>query len=307
MKFEVGFIGNFEAPFSTENELAYTFRDLGWDVIELQENKASTDDIMNLSPDLLLYVHTHGWETPGQFTIDNVIESYRERNIVTASFHLDRYWGLDVLDKRETLIGQHPFWHTEYVFTADGNHQKEFAERGVRHIWLPPAVALRRCFKGTPREEYKCDVAFVGSRFYHPEYLFREQLVAWLDEPHPFTVKRWGGDRNGVREELNDIYASAKIVVGDSCFAGTPYYWSDRVFEVVGRNGFLLHPKSDGMVVPMANYAAQSLTDLQDQIDYYLAHEAEREEVRECGFDWVKANETYHNRVISMLTLMGLN
>ena len=50
-------------------------------------------------------------------------------------------------------------------------------------------------------------------------------------------------------KELNDLYATAKVVVGDTLCKGFnyPYYFSDRLFETTGRGGFLIHPYIKGL------------------------------------------------------------
>ena len=131
----IALLGNFGAPYSTENDLSWTLRDMGHQVTQFQENEDSTEDIfascMKMRVQLLIYVHTHGWTTPGRMTLDDLIKKLRGEGIKTASFHLDRYWGLNQLDRREDRIGQHPFWHTDHVFTADGGNQDNLRKRRI--------------------------------------------------------------------------------------------------------------------------------------------------------------------------------
>ena len=220
--------GNHRAVYCTESELVWTLKQMGHNVLAFQENAAMTDAMLTLclakNVQLFLYVHTHGWTTPGQMSLEQLFDSLRKRGIKTASFHLDRHWGLMAGDQREAKIGRHAFWKTDKVFTADGGHQREFTARGVCHEWLPPAVAERHCWKGMLRPELAYDVIFVGSRRYHPEYKFRTTLIDWLSAVYKERFHRFNGDAGGVVREakLNDLYASAKVVVGDSCFAGSP-------------------------------------------------------------------------------------
>ena len=62
-RLKIVLLGNLEAPYSTENDLAWTLRDMGHYVLPAQENSISTENILKLSDgaDLLIYVHTHGW------------------------------------------------------------------------------------------------------------------------------------------------------------------------------------------------------------------------------------------------------
>jgi len=312
MSLTVAVLGNHQVSYCTECELDWTFEHLGHRVIRFQENQSQTHQILAQciaqKVDLFVYIHTHGWTTPGSLTLDQLIQSLRANGIKTCSFHLDLYWGLNINDKRQDRIGTHPFWHTDYVFTADGGHQEGFQQRGINHIWLPPAVVERGCYKGNFNPDWAVDVAFVGAKGYHPEYPFRGQLIDWLEQTYRGRFRRYAGDTQWAtfrEQRLNDLYASVKVNVGDSCLAGIPFYWSDRVPETLGRGGFLIHPAVEGLDIPgLVTYKPQDLTDLKEKVEYYLAHEDERRACVELSFPYVKANHTYTNRVQTMLEIM---
>lgn len=308
---KVSFVGNFSVSYSTESHLKWTFENIGWEVIPFQENQVNTQEILNKSMevDLFLWVHTHSWIIPGRISMKEVINLLRVKGIISAGFHLDRYFGLDFYDQREALIGKHDWWSMDHIFTADGGNDDGFRAKGVNHHWLQPGVVAYGCYKGTQRPEFKCEVGFVGSKAYHPEYPQRTQLVQWLEDTYKSNFKRFGGDTpfGTVREQdLNDVYASIKVVVGDSCFAGANNYWSDRVPETIGRGGFLIHPQTPGLdITGMVGYEAGNYHQLKELIDYYLQAPQERENHIEIGMKDVKENHTYNNRVNQMLEVMG--
>lgn len=315
LKLTVAILGNHEVSFCTERELGWTFEHLGHRVLRFQENRARTEEIMEeciaSRVDLFIYVHTHGWETPGAITFEKMLDAIKNNKTKTCGFHLDLYWGLNTNDYRQDRIGKHHFWKMDYVFTADGGHQQDFQKRGVNHFWLPPAVVEKGCFRGNFNPEYAVDVAFVGSKGYHPEYPFRPYLIEWLERTYGPRFRRYCGDTQwgGFREQkLNDLYASVKVCVGDSCFGGLiPNYWSDRIPETLGRGGFLVHPAVDGLNIPgLVTFYPQNLEHLQRQIDYFVEHDEERRQCADKGFRWVRDNETYTNRVLRMLGVMEL-
>ena len=304
----IALLGNLHPPHSTENDLKWTLQDMGHTVIPFQENESSTDEILKECTDrdvhLLLYIHTHGWETHGRITLDELWNALRSRSIRTASFHLDRYWGLNASDKRQDGIGKHAFWHTDKVFTADGGNQQGFSSRGVAHVWLPPGVCKRDVSFGRRREDLEVEMGFVGAEGYHSEYGFRGELVSFLRSTYGERFRLFQGYRG---QSLNDLYASISVVVGDSCFGGADRYWSDRVPETLGRGGFLLHPAVDGLRIPgLVTFEPQNLSDLQSKIDYYLQHPEERNALRCAAHHWVKEHETYHNRMHALLREMDL-
>lgn len=308
----IAMLGNFRPAHSTENDLLWTLRDMGHTVIPFQEDEDRTESILVASGqcDLMLYVHTHGWKTPGNFTLVELFAALKRRKVKTASFHLDRYVGLKQLDGREMRVGNHAFWKTDYVFTADGGNQEFFKSRGINHFWLPPGVVKRDCYQGAPRKELICDVGFVGAEGYHPEYPFRGELLSFLRSVYADRFRVFQGYRGS---DLNDLYASIGVAVGDSCFGGSDCYWSDRIPETLGRGGFLIHPYSRGLRIPgLVCFEPGNLLELQDRIDYYLASPIgyrifnEREALKEAAHLWVKHNETYSNRMEVLLRTVGL-
>lgn len=238
---------------------------------------------------------------------------------MTASFHLDLYLGL----QREATLEGDPFWSTGLVLTPDGAPSSEaaFAARGINHIWSPPAVHGPECKRGAFRPRMAHDVTFVGSYPYpHPEWPQRNELVEWLSSTYDSGFRRYGGGSTVVRNEpLNDLYASAKIVVGDSCNPPGPdgpfhpRYWSDRLTETLGRGGFLVWPRIDGLeeqgFVDGEHYRLFDFGDfdtLRSIIDHYVAHPAEARRIADAGQAFVAANHTYQHRMERLLEAAGL-
>lgn len=297
----VALIGNFDAVFCSESHYAFTFENcLGWRVIRLQENRTSSSAVFEAckQSDCLMWVHTHSWGFPGENEV-------RPANIKIPSFgyHLDRYFGLPA---REGAYLQHPSFHLDKFFSADGGSDKKWKAANINHTWILPGVVEYATHINPPNENIP--VLFTGSENYHGEYPWRKYMIQALRENYgnKFQV------RTGVREEaLNTLYASAKICVGDHIFAGCPKYCSDRLYETIGRNGFIVYPRTEGVTenIPgLAVYEPQNIDSLFKQIDYFLDtdHEKERIERRDAAFNYVKQYGTYTNRLNEILRVMNL-
>lgn len=306
-------IGNFEAPFSTENDWAWTYEKMGHEVIKLQENQATTDEIWKEAQkgaDLVHYVHTHGWKTPGTFGIEELLKKLKLIGITTIGVHLDYWRGLD----REKDVGTHPWWKCEYIFTADGGSNDWYREKGINHYYLKAGVVERDCYLGTPREEYKHDVIFVGSKGYHSEWQYRAELIDFLRETYGDRFVHYGGDGKEVirGKDLNDLYASAKVVVGDSLCLGFnhPDYFSDRLFETTGRGGFIIFPDIKGIEEcyvlgeEIVLYKFGDFNMLQNLIDYFVKADKTRERIKLAGFEKTKDRHTYTKRAEEMLIIL---
>lgn len=285
---KIAFLGNFDPQESTENMILWALENrLGHEVVKLQENRVTVRDLQDILPiaDLFLWVRTPDFLKVSDYDMEAFLLELKENGIPSLSVHLDKFWGIP---QRETLIGKIPFWKTAHVWTADGSRDKEFRERGVNHYWMQPAVSEVYCHPGTPRDEYRCSVGFVGARSYHSEYPFREDLLAFLEEEYGEDFKHITGLRG---HGLNDFYASCKICVGDCFQAGTPRYWSDRVPETCGRGGFLLHPEVEGLDLPLAFYKPQNIDSLRKKIKLWLDHEPQREYTKTmCQLDVAKSH-----------------
>ena len=299
----IAFIGNFENEHSTENHILWALEQgLGYEVEKLQENKVTIKEIYEACEfnRMLFWVRTPDWLRVLDDEMEELLEWCKKEGIKTIALHLDKFWSIP---DREGLIGRIPFWKCAYCFTADGSRQEDFAKRGVNHFWMRPAVSEVYCHPGTPRDEYRCDVGFVGARFYHAEYPFRRDMVGFLEETYGDRFKHIEGVRGHL---LNDVYASMKICVGDCFAAGTPMYVSDRLAETTGRFGFILHPKVQGFEeFPCAKYNPQDLNDLGVQIEYWLGHESQRQDVRHYCAGHVRKHDTWTIRMREVLEVVN--
>ena len=108
--------------------------------------------------------------------------------------------------------------------------------------------------------------------------------------------------RPGIRgKDLQDLYASVKVLIGDSCLAGgIGRYWSDRVPETTGRGGFLIHPQVVGLEIQHPDLATYPLGDfaaLDKLIDRYLRNPDQRAESATINRTHTLEVHTYQQRM----------
>ena len=303
-KLTLGFIGNFIPPFSTENERKYSFEQLGHEVITFQENRTSAQQLIASmrTLDMLVYSHTHD---PSYIirNLKQVFAHYKKHGVPTVSVHLDTWVGLN----RVKDVGKEATWFTEYIFMADGSPEaiELYESLGLNWYYLPPGVVERECYMAEPsKAKYPHQIIFTGSKGYHPEYPYRRELIDFLYKTYGKRFAHYGNDGLGVVRQgaLNSLYASAKVVIGDSCFGGKKDYVSDRLTEVVGRGGFIITPDIETLGLPVATYKHPDLQDLKNKIDYWLEHEEERKELQQKCHEIVKKEHTYTNRAEQILS-----
>lgn len=322
---KIAFLGNFSVDYTTETHHLKTLRKLGHEVFPLQEGIDTADQIFSRASkmDMLFWTHTHERHTQG---IDDVLKKLKELNIPTVGYHLDLWLGLE----REKDLANDPYWNIEYFFSVDmlmveylNQH-----ENMPKAFFLPAGVYEEECYIAPTNPAHQHDIVFVGSGIYHKEWEYRQDLVNFLHIKYGRKFAHYG--EGGIRKvrgaELNSIYANSKIVIGDTLCKGYnyPWYLSDRIFEVTGRGGFIIHPFIEGIEtmfevpVPMSPYDydttnAEIITYpfakwdyLEYLIDYYLAEEnkEEREEIRDRGHKRTLENHTYTNRLFNLLNII---
>lgn len=321
---KIAYIGNFEPRHSTENHVRLSLEQLGHEVIRIQENRCSPRGIETVvahgGAELVIYTRTWGLPGPEMLALWARLKA---RGIPTVSYHLDLYCKIARSDLYERLrpwgitgIGDDPFWRTEYVCTVDGDPESQafFEGLGINHHWVRAGVFAQECYL-TPAEE-RFPLVFVGSYGYHPEWPWRPQLIDWLGATYGnrFRLFPTPGKPAIRNEDLNNLYAQTGVVVGDSLVPGFTHkrYWSDRVYETLGRGGFLIHPHIEGMELEFRDgehlifFEHGNLEDLREKVDYYLdpINREEREAIRSAGHEMVATNCTYVHRMREILEIV---
>ena len=311
---KITFLGNFRVDYTTETHHTKTLESMGHQVIKLQESEATSEDVLNnaISSDLFVWVHTHGWNTPGRITMQDTLLELKKHNIPSMTYHLDLWLGLN---RQKDLRRKPVYQYIDHFFTVDSKMADWFnSNTSVKGHYLPAGVYDKECTytRAAPGEE----VIFVGSKTYHPEWPYRPKLINFLSQTYGARFNLYGREGRGIvrGHELNNLYASTKVVVGDTLCPNFTYpdYWSDRIYETLGRGGFLIHPYIKGLEKEFEDkkhvvfYDYDNLDQLKKLVDYYLEHDDEREQIRKAGHELVKNNYTYKNRWQTILKELSI-
>ena len=304
----IAYVGNFRPRHSTESHISATLEAMDHEVLRIQEDEIKEGtllrDIASFSPDLFLWTRT--WSGYVK------IEDLKRISVPTVSYHLDLYIPISRLAKMK----DDPFWKTDYVFTPDGDPGSTavFKSMGINHHYLRPGVYKPECVDGRFNQDFSADIAFIGTTSgYHSEWPYRAKLIEFLKNTYGAWFKTWGKPGKSVRnEELNDVLASTKIIIGDSLCPHFTHqeYWSDRVYETTGRGGFMIHPRIKGLETEfkeheeIAFYNYGDFDHLKELIGWYLEHDDYREAVRKAGMNRTKTEHTYHDRMKELLDVI---
>lgn len=313
----VVYVGNFDPPHSTENEIRRALELLGHTVVRVQENAPDAfarlpEVVSETEAAFVVWTRTR-WHPPvDRRTQAEAVAKVRALGVPVVGYHLDIWWGL----KRAREVHSEPFFQsTDLVCTADGGHDELWATAGVTHVWFPPAVGdMEAARTGTARPEYGANpVGFIGcwDGSYHLESKHRHALIAHLKSRGDVSFWPKKGEAAVRGQALADLYATVPVIVGDSCHVDDAgCYWSDRIPETFGRGGFLLHPPTDagdgcGLGFDRPAFDWFDFDGLDELIGFYLGEGAgERAEVVAAARRHVRRFHTYSARMESLIGLL---
>ena len=265
-----------------EEYIARSFEMLGHDVQRITD-KTDKEIIIRLvqryNPNFVLCTKllvTDGFE---------LLNRIKSMGILTVSWNFDLYWEY----YREKMIKKVPGFAADLVFSTDGGHQKQWEEVGINHFCIRQGIYKPECYM---EFQNPTGVVFVGTE--NVLNKDRQQILRQVQK-NRLDFKWYGKNNpNDVRgKDLNTLYANTKVVIGDSFYS--PYYWSNRIVETLGRGGFLIHRVVGGLkeeYPDLVTYEPNNIKDLLAKIEYFMSHEKERREIVKKNFEHVKNNYT---------------
>lgn len=263
-----------------EEYIARSFEMLGHTVGRVDEGSKYRQiiaDIDIFKPDFVIFAKFR------QPFAQDVIDYCKSKKIKTVCWVFDLYFGYNRQHQLKL-----PSFSADYVVTTDGGDH-DWSIYGINHGVVRQGIYKPECVLEKGDNIY--DVLFVGS--FNPYNKERNRILDLVNSD--FSLK-WIGKNNDneIRGmKLNRLYAQSKIVVGDSVYS--PHYWSNRVVETLGRGGFLIHVEVEGLkeAYPhLVTYKRGDYDDLKSKIEYYLAHDKERNDIIKKNHKWVLDNYT---------------
>jgi hypothetical protein len=285
---KIKYLGNFGNPFSdsTEEHIKYAFEQLGHEVVVFNEKEFDMQAIIDEPADLFLF-HKGGQNTGVE--LPHLMELL---NKITCP---KIFWYFDKIDRgqRETwLRAILPF--VDWGFITDGGWIRRNNYANISQVMQ--GVGNEDMKLGKFNEKYAHDVVFLGS-IYGDRINFIEGLKAVYGDRFKLYNNIFG-------RELYDLCATVKVIVAPRSIQND-FYWSSRVYMMLGSGGFLIHPKLEGMKKEFNDgehivYYLNGL-DFKEKIDYYLEHEGERKKIQKAGYELVISKYTYQHRVEEIL------
>lgn len=287
---KITYLGNFENPFSdsTEKHIASALEQMGHEVVRINENGFSVSDVVAKQGDLFLF-HKGGTSTGSD--LPKLIELLNKITCKKVCWYFDKVYQDRIL-WMETVI---PF--CDHVFLTDETYIRRNKYRNVSV--LRQGVGDIHAHLGTFKERYQNDIVFLGS-----VYGERDKFTSGLEKVYGKRFKIINGIFG---EKLNDLCASTKIFVAPH-YPQDNFYWSSRVYQILGAGGFLIHPRFEGLkeeyVMGKELVMYMDGLDLREKIDYFLEHEWERKDIQLAGHSKTVEKYKYSDRVKTMMEFL---
>ncbi|WP_052404889.1 CgeB family protein [Bacillus rubiinfantis] len=206
----------------------------------------------------------------------------------------------------------------QFVITEDSGSVPVYRNHGIKALHLPLAVNPSFYSPMEVSDQYKSDICFVGSALPNRLRLF-DELTPYLRKKKFIIIGRWWErlkhfailkphilNRTIPPQETAKYYNGAKIVLNIHRIPNDvnrnprnipAYTPNNRTFDIAACKAFQLATcRRD-----LKNYyhlgeemiCYQGIEDLKQKIDYYLQHEAERNEIAERAFARTLEDHTY--------------
>ena len=258
-----------------------------------------------------------------QFKPDLVFVS-KGKNISNAA--------LDELTSITTVINWYPetmdHWerisniasHYSHFFSFDPEVVSELQKTGYQNAHYLPFCADIQKDAVYPTKSYKYNVSFIGS--YEPtRYQEREKILSQLKDLdlHIWGNKAWRSTSlkdhyhsYATKEEVHQIHRDSKIVLGMHVFGIGGTGINVRPFDITGDGGFLLNHDERKDIFNLFEdgkefVSFQGQSDIREKTQYYLAHDEEREQIAQAGFERTRRDHTYLDRIATILEIIGLS
>jgi len=315
----IAFIGGFDRLYDEEGK-ARSFEKLGCEVLRVSEvgfDDSSLNKIKEWSPDVVM---------SAKFLIepslrDDLFKHCRDNFIKTAAWHPDLYhYGPPVAGEQRLawINNKAGLYAADYVFSPEGGEMNDrlYRRLGIKHHTVRQAPfdetvkIVNSADVSDLTDKESIDILFIGSMYQIADQ-FRPALVSFLQSEFNDRFLWLGQTEHQVREErLSTIISKTKIVMGESFYY--PGYWSNRVYETIGRGGFILHPYVPGLEEEFEEgkecvfFDRWNFSDLQNKINYYLdpANEWERKSIVRNGMERVKKDHTLLNRCKQIMEIL---
>ncbi|MBI1299377.1 glycosyltransferase [bacterium] len=244
------------------------------------------------SPDVDLLALAHRLTPSDLFVyIDSGHAHYLPRNLTALPCPTAAYL-IDVHLRPQILIPLAAYF--DYVFVAQRDYVARYRSHDSQHVsWLPLAYQPMLDVTSADDNSRSIDVAFVGNVNFHDDNP-RAKLIRALSSRYQMNDYQ----KQYLPDEMAGLYRQAKIVFNHAIRDDV----NMRVFEAMGNGALLVTNRIGNGLLNLFEDGKHLVTynsedELLSHIDYFLAHDQERQQIAAAGAEAIRAMHTYRHRV----------
>jgi len=275
----IGYIG-YHSPYHSEWGVSRALeRFAGVEVDRYEVSRLDRDKFRSRNYDIVL--------TPAPYALP--VEFWRSLSGVKVAHYFD----LIIKWQNRERVYFPPLAAFDLTLSPDGFDSTPYERAGIRREWFQQAfdpLEHNTFFEREPTRE----VAFIGN-LHSPG---RAQMARELKRRYDFV--RYGHDNECRGVAHARICSQTKVMLATSARDDLPGYWSDRVYLHLACGAFVLHAEVPGLerhFTPGVHLATYKRGELFDRLDYYLAHDDERERIARAGCEHAHAHHTWDRRM----------
>lgn len=276
---------------NTEDHIQFAFEKLGHQVKRIDEENWNKTEVINETKEADMFLF-HKAGIKDQYKFQKFMDLLACVVCPKVCWYFDKIWG----DREAIIEILIPF--VDKMFITDETWRRRHNYKNV--YCLRQGIGTENTSLGQFKPELETEIAFVGT-----VYGDREKFVKNLKEKYGEKVRVFG---NIFNRDLYDLMASTKIVVAPDS-PGDDFYWSSRVYMILGSGGFLLHSKAEGLKDEFQDKKHlvyyKDFDDMCKKIDYYLVHNASRKKIQMAGYEKCINEFTYETRCSTLLTKLN--
>jgi spore maturation protein CgeB len=280
-----------------ENYFRHTLINAGYDLVSFDSiyganlfgakvmNKMLLESVYRKKPDIVFFILSRN-----EIDKATLLEIRDELGVTTLNWFCDDHWRFDDFSRDYAPC-------FSWVVTTDAQAVSKYKAIGVNNVILSQ-WACNHYLYSKFNIPYKYDVTFVGQP--HGD---RIKVITGLRKAG-LKVETFGYGWPGGRVstyEMNRIFCQSRININlSNSSVGRTNQIKGRDFEIPGCGGFMItgeNPSIANYFIPGEEIVAYKDTpELVEKARYYLAHDKEREAIREKGYKRVLAEHTYKIR-----------
>jgi hypothetical protein len=273
---------NEENSDKTESHIQFCLEKLGHQVKRIDEANWKKEEIINevKNSDIFLF---HKAGITDQRSFQRFLDLLSFITCKKVCWYFDKLWS----DREVIVTTLLPF--IDKLFLTDETWSRRHNFKNVEI--LRQGIGIEDTSLGQFKKELETEIAFVGN-----VYGDRGEFVKKLKDKYGNKLRVFA---NIFNRDLYDLMTSTKIVVAPDS-PGDNFYWSSRVYMILGSGGFLIHPKYQGLSEEFKHKEHlvyyNDFDDMCSKIDFYLENEKKRKKIQQQGYEQCIKHFNYYER-----------